>query len=264
MPPIYVMKLSQVPVLFVVLFSFVITSIISFRFSFEVNQSEYEDVATKWYQCLVVNAENNITNPAFSCNANTTMLDGNRKKCGCGDQIPHMYELFPEIALASVAINANGIFIAITFGLLHHIATFVRYMCRPICKHTARCLYAISDCLKNWFCCCCFRRNEENELMSAFLDEASTPERNSIMADTLLEGGTFERLVEEDIRKRRDENSAGLLVMGGDLDDSDGAGYNYQNRNHRRSRSSRRGYYKNRNHSRSSSGKGPGGVGDVW
>ena len=100
--------------------------------------------------------------------------------------------------------------------------------------------------------------------MSAFLDEASTPERNSIMADTLLEGGTFERLVEEDIRKRRDENSAGLLVMGGDLDDSDGAGYNYQNRNHRRSRSSRRGYYKNRNHSRSSSGKRPGGVGDVW
>lgn len=110
--------------------------------------------------------------------------------------------------------------------------------------------------------------------MSAFLDEQSTPERNSSMADALMEGGDFERrLLEEDMRRRHKESGmyccdnghffffvdggqiffclsssiffislslsfslagAGVLVMGGELDYGD-----RDSRRHRRSRSSR-------------------------
>ena len=259
MPPIYVMKLSQVPVLFVVLFSFVITSIIAFRFSFEVNQDSYYEIATEWYDCLIVNARNNITDPATNCEANTTMLVGDgRKKCGCGDQIPHMHELYPEIAVASIAINANGIFIAITFGLLHHISTFTRWLCRRVCRYLVRFVCGLYACVTSIICCCCNRRDRESEMMSAFLDQASTPERNNIMADSLMEGGSLNRhLLEEEImrRHRRDGSSSSGLIMGGDLNSADDAYYHHR----RRSRSSRRSKV-NRN-SRSSFGRSDN---DIW
>ena len=254
------MKLSQVPVLFVVLFSFVITSIIAFRFSFEVNQDSYYKIATQWYDCLILNARNNISDPATSCEANTTMLvDDGRKKCGCGDQIPHMHELYPEIAVASVAINANGIFIAITFGLLHHISTFTRWLCRPVCRNLVRFVCGISACVTSVLCCCCNRRDRESEIMSAFLDEASSPERNNIMADSLMEGGSLDRrLLEEDMmRRRRDGSSSSGLIMGGDLNSDDDMSSYY----HRRSRSSRRSKLRN---SRSSFGRRRPSDNDVW
>ena len=268
MPPMYVMKLSQVPVLFVVLFSFVITSIIAFRFSFEVNQDRYYEIAQGWYDCLILNAVNNVTNPASSCYANTTMLLGDRTKCGCGDQIPHMSELYPQIAVASIAINANGIFIAITFGLLHHLSTFVRWICRLVWRGVVRIVSDLYDCVTSCLCCCFNRQDRESELMSAFLDEASTPERNSIMADALMEGGSFHRrLLEEDMMRRRRDGSTSSsgLIMGGDLDSADvDASYYHHHRRSRSSASSRRKVNSGRRSRTSFGRRPPHDNNDLW
>lgn len=108
--------LLMVPLKFILLYTPVILGVLIMRLQDTVGHDSYERSAKEWYECLMVNFDAGVVDPAANCTAtNNSMITSGRPECGCGSVVPHHIPL-GFIYLITTVTSGQAVLVSITFG----------------------------------------------------------------------------------------------------------------------------------------------------